>query len=163
MASKGLHRLYKELNEEVSFDAIADLHNVLRTKILRLFFAPKRMAVIDKGRKEKRLLTRQHNKILKPLPSIFERYADVFAKLYLPIVLDVDQGIIKTNRTDAQWKDLKQNGYKIIGIAPFAQYEEKTYPIDKMRAVIQLLLRDKTNIIFLFGGKNDAPHFTANG
>ncbi len=34
----GLYRLYRELKKLSSFDAIADLHDVLRSKILRSFF-----------------------------------------------------------------------------------------------------------------------------
>src|SRR4051812_17837881 len=79
----GLYRLYKELKKMYAFDAIADLHNVLRTKVIRSFFtfSKKPIAVINKGRKEKKQATRQQNKILRPLKSTFERYADVFASL----------------------------------------------------------------------------------
>ena len=47
----GLYKLYKELNV-LRFDAVADIHNVLRTKILKLFFTGKRVVQIDKGREE---------------------------------------------------------------------------------------------------------------
>jgi len=39
-----------------------------------------------------------------------------------------------------------------IGIAPFAQYESKVYPIDLMQQVIDGLAENKINKIFLFGG-----------
>ncbi|MFT3981405.1 MAG: hypothetical protein QM687_13095 [Ferruginibacter sp.] len=51
----GMYRLSKKIKEDISFDAVADLHDVLRTKILR-FFLGKKTAVIDKGRKEKKSL-----------------------------------------------------------------------------------------------------------
>src|SRR5690349_5822315 len=75
----GLYRLYNELKSRYTIDAIADLHNVLRTAVLRMYFtiAGKKIAMIDKGRKEKKMLTRQHDKVLKPLKSTFQRYADV--------------------------------------------------------------------------------------
>ena len=41
---------------------------------------------------------------------------------------------------------------KWIGIAPFAQYESKVYPIDLMQQVIDGLAENKNNKIFLFGG-----------
>src|SRR4030095_3240480 len=52
----GLFKLYRELKKAYRFDGIADLHNVLRTKILRSFFrfSGKPLAVIDKGREEKK-------------------------------------------------------------------------------------------------------------
>src|SRR5690606_17002659 len=49
----GLFLLYKVLKKN-GFNAIADLHNVLRTKILRMFFSftPVKSTVLNKGRKE---------------------------------------------------------------------------------------------------------------
>jgi ADP-heptose:LPS heptosyltransferase len=153
----GLYRLYKELRNLFTIDAVADLHNVLRTQLLRVFFstAGKRIAVIDKGREEKKKLTRQQNKILKPLKSTFERYSDVFAALGLPVILKVDQGIATPQQKSALVSNYKQQGYKLAGIAPFAQYSEKTYPANKMQQVIQLLVKHDNIKIFLFGGKND--------
>jgi ADP-heptose:LPS heptosyltransferase len=159
---KGLYRLYLDLKSSFSFDAIADLHDVLRTKILRSFFifSGKRIAVIDKGRKEKKELTRKKNKILKPLKTTFQRYADVFDSLQLPVVLNYSEGIKKIIRpADLQLQQLKGEGNYTIGLAPFAQYAEKTYPPNKMKEVIRLLLRHKEIKIFLFGGNSDAAMF----
>ena len=52
---KGLYTLYRELRNS-SFNIIADLHDVLRSKILRFLFALSgcKVAHINKGRKEKR-------------------------------------------------------------------------------------------------------------
>ena len=51
---KGLFGLYKLSIElkRLNIDAVADLHNVLRSKILRLFLFRMRFVQIDKGRKE---------------------------------------------------------------------------------------------------------------
>src|SRR5215207_5787456 len=69
----GLKRLSASLLQHSEFDAVADLHNVLRTKVLRYFFRSRiPMTVIDKGRKEKKLATRQHHKILRPLKTTFQ-------------------------------------------------------------------------------------------
>ena len=154
----GLYRLYKELNNRFTINAIADLHNVLRTQVLRVFFsaAGKRIGVIDKGREEKKMLTRQQNKILKPLKSTFQRYADVFAVLGLPITLNKEQGITVGQQKSALLSNYKKQGYQLIGIAPFAQYSEKTYPAGKMQQVIQLLAKHEHIKVFLFGGKSDA-------
>ena len=42
-----------------------------------------------------------------------------------------------------------------IGIAPFAQYESKVYPIDLMQQVIDDLAKNASNKILLFGGGNE--------
>jgi len=49
----GLYKLSKEL-KALKIDAVADLHNVLRSKILKLFFFGRNFKQIDKGRKEKK-------------------------------------------------------------------------------------------------------------
>jgi len=152
---KGMYRLYKELNALAHFDAVADLHNVLRTKALRVFFSASKIkiATIDKGRKEKRELTRIEHKKLRPLKSTFERYAHVFGELGLPVDLHANPNLQK--RGTPLVKPLKK-GYRAIGIAPFAKHAEKTYPLEKMKAVIQLLAAEKNVEIFLFGGKEEA-------
>ena len=42
----GLYKLSKEL-KALQFDAVADLHNVLRSKILKFFFSGKKVVQLD--------------------------------------------------------------------------------------------------------------------
>ena len=60
----GLLRLFRDL-QKLKIDAFADLHNVLRSKIVTTLFAlsGKKTATLDKGRKDKKALTRTENKI----------------------------------------------------------------------------------------------------
>jgi ADP-heptose:LPS heptosyltransferase len=46
----------------------------------------------------------------------------------------------------------EKNNQKWIGIAPFAQYQSKVYPIDLMQQVIAILAKNSNYQIFLFGG-----------
>lgn len=165
---KGLFTLYHELTRIYNFDAIADLHDVLRTKILRFFFASsfKPTAVINKGRKEKKELTRKENKILKPLRPTLLRYADVFAALGLPLQLDQTPEAIKSPFDSVpqenpghqpalvptpQNTSIAAKSF-LIGVAPFAQHAEKMYPLEKMKEVLRLLLQHKNIRVLLFGG-----------
>jgi ADP-heptose:LPS heptosyltransferase len=150
---KGLYRLYNQLKKEYDFDAIADLHQVLRTKALRTFFSfsSKPVAVLDKGRDQKKLLTRKENKVLAPLPTMFDRYADVFRKLGLPVELDKDFIPVKIDGKSLL-HGLKTQDSRLIGIAPFAKYPEKTYPIEKMKELIRELTRIPHIRVLLFGG-----------
>ena len=79
----GPMKLALNLQHRYNFDAVADLHDVLRTKLMT--FALKRkgvtIATIDKGRKEKRRLT--HGKSKQPVLSTHARYRDVFRQLGL--------------------------------------------------------------------------------
>lgn len=151
----GLYRLFKELRRLSPFDAIADLHNVLRTKLLRRFFsfAVKNIAAIDKGRKEKKELTRPHNKIMRPLKSTFQRYADVFEKLALPVALTVNEALAVKPPMPSELLPKKKAGRQFVGVAPVAQYAEKTYPAEKMKEVLRLLSGEERINVFLFGGK----------
>ncbi|HEX7844170.1 MAG TPA: glycosyltransferase family 9 protein [Chitinophagaceae bacterium] len=151
---KGLYRLYKELKQRFDFDAVADLHNVLRTQVIRKFFlfSSKPFVAIDKGRNEKKALTRKDNKVLKQLPATFDRYAEVFKKLGLSIQLNAALSPLPVTITQNSFVQLKQQGYKLIGIAPFAQHKEKMYPVEKMKEVVRMLLANKNSKLFLFGG-----------
>jgi len=148
----GLFRLSRELRKRGPYSGIADLHNVIRSKILRSFLvgaAPS--AVIDKGRGKKEELTRKEGKKLHPLKSNFQRYADVFGKLGYSIDLVADEGVRRMSLAPVE-----QQGYN-IGIAPFALHREKTYPPEQMQEVIRILTKAKPIKVFLFGGKADAP------
>ncbi len=144
----GLYKLASDLNNYRHFDAIADLHDVLRTKILKQFIKSPFFVSIDKGRKLKKALI--SGTFFKPLKSTHTRYADVFKTLGLPINLSnpifPDKQILNKKLQTLIETDSK----KIIGIAPFAAHEAKMYPIDLMKNVIEALSKEYK--VLLFGG-----------
>jgi ADP-heptose:LPS heptosyltransferase len=155
----GLLRLYQDL-KALEIDAFADLHNVLRSKVVRTLFAwsGKKVAFTNKGRKEKKALTRANNKVFKPLKSMVERHIETFNQLGFSIDLAnpsfpekavLSNDILKVLVEKEKLPDF--SGFK-IGIAPFAQYESKVYPADLMQKVIDDLASNKNNTILLFGG-----------
>ncbi|WP_456463612.1 glycosyltransferase family 9 protein [Lutibacter sp.] len=149
----GIYILFKEL-KLMKIDAVVDLHNVLRSKILRFFFKLLfvKVAYIDKGRKEKKALTRSKNKIFKQLKTTHERYADVLRKLGFQLNISnpkfpkkqklLQEVISLTGCKEEKW----------IGIAPFAQYNSKMYPLDLMEQVIANLATKENLRVLLFGG-----------
>ena len=150
----GLYRLFRLLKKE-NPDAIADLHDVLRTKVLDLLFRFKgyKVAVIDKGRAEKKALTRTKNKVFKPLKSTHQRYADVFEKLGYPVDLKRFKPLKPEVSKQVALFLSPAKDKKIIGIAPFAAHEGKQYPLNKIKEVIRLLLeKDIGTVVMLFGG-----------
>ena len=151
----GLYRLYKLLRQE-HFDAVADIHDVLRTKILRFFFqmAGVKTAHIDKGRAEKKALCQAEGKQLKQLQTSFQRYTNVFEALGLHVDLQF-KSVFREEKGDAMlFKEVANLSEKKqwIGIAPFAAHTGKVLPIETTTEVINLLCKDKRNQIFLFGG-----------
>jgi ADP-heptose:LPS heptosyltransferase len=149
----GLWRLYQDL-KALQIDAFADLHNVLRSKIVRSLFAlsGKKTAFVDKGRAGKKALTRAENKIFQALPSMFQRHQLVFETLGFPIDLSQPQFPAKATIQHPELTAIVAKSQKVIGIASFAQYDSKVYPLDLMQEVIDALATNQDYTILLFGG-----------
>jgi ADP-heptose:LPS heptosyltransferase len=145
--------LYQDL-KALHIDAFADLHNVLRSKVVRSLFAMsgKKIAFVDKGRAEKKALTRAENKIFQPLTTMFERHQLVFESLDFPIDLSQPKFLPKAKISQPEIAAIVAQSINTIGIAPFAQYDSKVYPLDLMQEVIDTLAQNQEHTIFLFGG-----------
>ncbi|MBC8755314.1 glycosyltransferase family 9 protein [Kordia sp. YSTF-M3] len=147
----GLYKLYKEL-KTLQIDVVADLHNVLRSKILGFFFklGGYKVCKIDKGRAEKKALTQNRN--FKQLKTTHERYADVFNKLGYNVTLTKEDVLPQLQLTKKVGVFIGEDQKKWIGIAPFAAFAGKTYPATQMEAVISKLSKTNQYKIILFGG-----------
>lgn len=152
----GLFRLFSDL-KKLNVDAFADLHNVLRSRIIGKLFAlsGRKTATVDKARADKKALTRAENKVFRQLPMIYERHVKVFEQLgfsfdllhpEFPPVQKIDSEVLSI---------LGEKKQKWIGIAPFGQHQSKVYPLDLMKKVIEDLSKNNDFKIFLFGGKNE--------
>lgn len=158
----GLYRLYKEL-KVAQYDAVADLHDVLRTKVIRTLFRLNgtKVAAIDKGRDEKKALTRWNSKVFKPLKSSFERYADVFRALGYEVTVQFTSIYAGKEQPDTQEVETllslkpKSASDRWIGIAPFAAHAGKLLPEATTLALIEKLSVEPNTTVFLFGGKGE--------
>lgn len=150
---KGLKLLSKELLE-LGIDAVADLHNVLRSNVLRVLFKLKGLPVkqLNKGRKEKEALTRKENKVFIPLKATHQRYAEVFGKLGYPLNLDVVDLLPKQRLSEKTLALTGTGTEKWLGIAPYAQHAAKAYPEDLLKQVLLELQKVENLKVFLFGG-----------
>ena len=152
----GLMRLATQLRREYLIDAVADLHNVLRSRVLgmcmRLHGVP--VVHLDKQRARRKALVA--HKTEEPLTPTIERYREVFVKLGFnapdvftrlydgkplpvsPLVLD------------------KKPGERWVAISPFSAHEGKVYPLEQMEQVVELLSqRDNYRLFLMGGGKNE--------
>lgn len=142
---RGLNKLYRRLTAK-QFTAVADFHDTLRSKYLRMRFFMDRFKVahIDKHRSEKRELIDHQNKVLKPIQSAFQNYADVLSELGYPIKLNFNS-IFPTNNEAFSSLIPKIGNYKEnekwIGLAPFAAHTGKIYPLIHMEQTLQGLLK----------------------
>ena len=153
----GLLRLFSDL-KKLEITHVADLHNVLRSKVVRTLFAlyGKKVAATDKGRAEKKALTRAENKIFEPTKSMFERHVETFNKLGFQVDLSNPTFPEKADLSNEILNKIGEvSKVKLIGIAPFAQYQTKVYPFDLMQNVIDELAKSPNQKILLFGGGNE--------
>ncbi|MEW4922400.1 glycosyltransferase family 9 protein [Algibacter sp. 2305UL17-15] len=144
----GLYKLARQLNKGNRFYAIADLHSVLRSKILKQFIRCSRFVSIDKGRGEKKALT--SGKIFKQLKTTHQRYADVFETLGYKIDLSNPDFPKSQGLSDKIFRIVNRDSQRWVGVAPFAAHEGKMYPLDLMEKVIEKV--SKKYKIILFGG-----------
>lgn len=151
----GLMRFASAL-AKYDYDRVLDLHNVIRTIIIRTFFRlkGKPVFVLDKTRKERGRLTRSRDKVLRPLRPVVERYADVFRQAGLQYTESFTSLFEQTPADLSALQNLagEKNG-RWIGFAPFAKHQGKIYPIDKMEHVVAELSRRDDVTIFLFGAR----------
>jgi len=149
---KGLFKLYKEL-KNLKPTHIADLHSVIRTHFLSLLFKFRFIKIkkINKLRSDKKRLFRKSNKVLKPLIPTQYRYSEVFCRLGFNIDLTSHEFPLPKIITDSTQNFLSEleSGKKKIGIAPFASFTGKIYPLDLMQKVVGFLQNDY--YVFLFG------------
>jgi len=153
---RGLFRLFKKLTSRKKYDSIIDLHGVTRTRILNLFFRLSGIPVysINKGRREKRRLIK--GKIFKPLKSTLDRYLETFDHFNLKFKFP-DNPVLAINKKYVNEANnfIRKNGISkniMIGVAPFALHNLKTWPMSYMEQLIRLFENRLNAFVFLFGG-----------
>ena len=153
----GLIRLYMDINKQAKIDYVIDLHDVLRSKILRSIFSLSGVpvSVIKKGRSEKKSIINGRIKI--KLKHSVERYCDAFARAGFPVIPSKEVSIVPSH--DALLKadsmmipDVELN----IGVAPYAKHKLKMWPEENMITLLGLIAEQHKTRFWLFGGNEDA-------
>lgn len=159
---QGLIRLYKDLKKTGSFDHVIDLHNVMRSKILRTLFRIKGtpVSVIDKGRQEKRLLVK--GGIKNKLKHSVERYREAFVNAgFHPDIYDgpwirPPASLVETSVSKAGLK-----GRMNIGVAPYAKHYLKIWPEEYMISLLSLISERCHPAFWLFGGEEESSRLAS--
>jgi ADP-heptose:LPS heptosyltransferase len=155
----GIIRLVRDINRNFKITQVIDLHSVLRTWIIDLMYGLKGIRVnrIDKGRKDKKKFIK--HKINIELPHNIERYSDVFRKAKLitgnPIIPSFTISDEVEKEATKIISHIVPKGYDIIGISPFTKHKTKSWGIDNIRSLMQLLLSEHKVYFFLFGGREE--------
>lgn len=148
----GTGKLYNELCSLYNFDAIIDLNDKLYSRLLRLFFKIHRNKVpiyhINKGKKEKKKLTRIASKDKRQLRTSISRYEDVFIEAGFNV--KVGDHLIKIKRDIPSKLVFNDN---CIGISPFAKHAGKILPLQTVRGFIELMQKNNPKTtIYIYGG-----------
>jgi ADP-heptose:LPS heptosyltransferase len=163
----GMRELFKKLLLKGSYDVVVDLHDHIRTIMLRslfkIFFT--RIVIFEKGRGDKRAITQKDNKSVTPLIHTVERYRLAFEKAGFPFSIIPPpyfnlKETIKKEIDEWLQKNNIQKNEKWIGIAPFAKHISKIWPLDNYNQVIEKLIKESPVKFFLFGaGEKEVKYF----
>ena len=122
------------------FDLVADLHDVWRSRYIRIAMLLKgaHVRTIRKGRLERFELI--HHIRTQALKHTTVRYAEVLQRLGLTI---------------SDIKPFHNEAGEGVGIAPFAAHKGKIYPLGRMEEVVRLLSESSERIVLFGGGEKE--------
>lgn len=144
---RGMWRLAAEARR-LGVDAVADVHDVLRSKAFRLSMRLHGIPAvhIDKGRAEKRRFIRCGGRGMEPLRHTVLRYCDVFRRL----------GFVFDDPAPAAPRALEnpfgEKQGRWVGFAPFSAHRGKTYPEAQARELVGLLAARFDRVFIHSGG-----------
>ena len=165
----GIRNLFKKIFRHGHYDLVVDVHDHIRTQLLKSFFWLFGTPVVTfrKGRSEKKALVRKKNKHLKPLPHTVQRYHEVFTRIGFqfkihssPHLLPDPLSLLKAEAWEKENNLVKKE--KWIGIAPFAMHNTKIWPLPNYFPLIQHLVEVEGYKIFFFGGGEQEIQFFEN-
>src|SRR5690606_33417856 len=155
----GLRDLFRSLMRKADYDLVIDMHDHIRTMMLRSFFKlfGKKVIVFKKGRSEKKKFTKKHHPVTHALKHTVQRYHDAFraAGYDFPIVpppyiAPSAESVEKVDQWLHDQRVAKQE--KWIGVAPFAMHYTKIWPTENYEPMIEQLLKKGPVRFFFFGG-----------
>jgi ADP-heptose:LPS heptosyltransferase len=153
----GIFTLYRDIMKTGHVDYVIDLHDVIRSKILRLLFRSVGVpvSVIDKGRKEKQDLIKGKRQV--QLKHSVKRYCDAFAKAGFDLDPSDKQNIFPEPAALNKAGEILKSGRGLnIGVAPFARHKLKMWPVENMIRLLNMILSVQESTFFLFGGKEES-------
>ncbi len=158
----GLISFVRQLHRKHHFDAVLDMHGVLRSQVIRSYLKLHGIpftALRKPRRLRSRLIHRQAGSMSVTLPKMTDLYRDLL--LHRGLAMPPAEEFTTLSLPEDLWlsvctklKEPKNNdGHIAIGIAPFASTSAKTYDLDLMEQVIASLAEERRYRIYLFGGK----------
>jgi len=157
----GIYRLYRDITARGKIDYVIDLHDVLRSKILRtiFWFSGVRISVIDKGKSEKRAVIK--GRIKTKLKHSVERYCDVFSRAGFPVAPESGPWITTSLQSGAEAALMTLTpGVLNIGVAPYAKHKLKMWPEENMAKLLTMISEKHKARFWLFAGAEEKEKLT---
>ena len=148
----GLMKLALRLRGKYGVDAVCDLHNVLRSRVIGLSMKLHGIPVVrlDKQRAcRKALIT---HKSQEPVSPTVERYREVFLKQGLAAPVSFTRLYDGKPLPESPIVPAKEPGQRWVAISPFSAHEGKVYPLEQMAQVVEQLSQRDNYWLFLMGG-----------
>lgn len=154
----GLLALAKELRAE-QYELVVDIHDSVRTKILRKLIGAKNVVVVNKRKKERQALIRHHKNIYTDNLSVAERYIETVKKIgiqndekgleiFIPDATQFEvSGKIATLRLNTF--------HHVIAICPGAKHFTKRWQKEKFAELAIRCCKEYHAKILLFGGASE--------
>jgi ADP-heptose:LPS heptosyltransferase len=158
----GIFRLYRDIKRQEKINRVIDLHSVLRSRLLSLFFSLSGVPVsaVDKGRREKRRLVSGKDK--HQLKHSVDRYCDTFAKAGFPVYPEKRSLIVPSQSVLTKVSALMGPEDELnIGVAPFARHKLKMWPENYMWLLLKMINDTHKCMFWLFGGREDSEKLKA--
>ena len=152
----GIFRLFREINDTGEINHVIDLHDVMRSVLLRSLFKIRRIpvSVIDKGRKEKQNILRGTGRI--KLRHSVERYMDVFRNAGFDVRPWSEPSILTDPESANKAKEIIANTSIVnVGVAPYAKHPLKMWPEDYMVRLLNMISEKYKVHFWIFGGKDE--------
>jgi ADP-heptose:LPS heptosyltransferase len=153
----GLIRLYSDINQRFKIDYVIDLHDVIRSKILRFLFRLRGVpvSVIDKGRRDKRKLIRGKRKEM--LKHSVIRYCEAFARAGFILEPSEKQTIIPTIPALTRAGEIiNDKSILNIGVAPYANHKLKLWPEENLIRLLNMIAGKRNTRFYLFGSDEES-------
>jgi len=154
----GLKKLAKILHEN-KYDFVADIHDSIRTKFLRMACRAADIAVVDKRKLERWLLIHLKRNAYSDTLSVAERYIETLKKYGLQndhkgleiFVPDAIQHSIADMMTSLQLQRFKC----VVGICPGSKHFTKRWSKEKYADLAVRIAQELNAAIILFGGNEE--------
>ena len=148
----GLFKFAAQVCKRYDIDAVADLHNVMGTRIIDAYMRMRGVTVVRLDRENAKRRDLVNHRSTDPVTPIHDRYRNVFKKLGFEAPDNFTRLYMGHDWPESPIVLNKEPGQRWIAISPFSSHRQKAYPLELMEKVIERLTQNENYWIFLMGG-----------